>query len=337
MSSKFTKIVIGLFFTFLAMSYFVYAKWPDEYVHIVFCDVGQGDSLLIYQGFSQILIDSGPDTTVLSCLNSHLPFWDRKIELVVATHYDSDHIGGLESVFDFYDIASVLTLPFASDTNNFETLKEALEESTKQGLIIEKPFLGQTMRFSSGVMLTVVSHLSSDRENMQFLQEKLALLGAGEMNTLINTSQFAAGNEVKNSVLTEKGLSDSFFRDETSGESKNDLSIALLLTYHNTKILLTGDMEKKGEEAMEAQGLTSQVNILKVGHHGSKSSSDPGFIKELRPEFAVVSVGKNNKYDHPSTETLEILSLLGVRIMRTDQLGDREVITDGKKYWFPEK
>jgi competence protein ComEC len=79
-------------------------KLPDQQLHLVFCDVGQGDAILIYQGNNQILIDGGPDQSVLTCLANHLPFWDREIEMVVATHPDADHITGLIDVIERYDV-----------------------------------------------------------------------------------------------------------------------------------------------------------------------------------------------------------------------------------------
>lgn len=75
-------------------------EWPDQNVHIIFCDVGQGDAILITHAFTQLLVDGGKDSSVLHCLENNLPFWDKKIEVVLATHPDADHIGGLASVFE---------------------------------------------------------------------------------------------------------------------------------------------------------------------------------------------------------------------------------------------
>ncbi len=78
---------------------------PDDRVHVVFCDVGQGDSELIVKGEAQILIDGGPDQNrVLECLAEHIPFWDRRIELVINTHPQKDHLEGLIAVVDRYEV-----------------------------------------------------------------------------------------------------------------------------------------------------------------------------------------------------------------------------------------
>ena len=76
---------------------------------IIACDVGQGDAILIEKGTDQILIDGGPNNKVLDCLGRYMPFWDRSIELVILTHPDSDHSSGLLSIFDRYQVQTMLT------------------------------------------------------------------------------------------------------------------------------------------------------------------------------------------------------------------------------------
>ena len=320
---KHYKIIIGLLVSLMLLVFFIIKKWPDEYVHIVFCDVGQGDATLIYHGFSQMLIDSGADDRVLKCLNDNLPFWDRSIELVVATHYDNDHIGGFEDVFDFYNVGSVLTLPFVGDSDDFESLKAILEKEVERGLVIKRPFLGQKISFSSGISFTIVSSFASKSENRPLWEESSFI-------PKVKTAD-------ENMNYTERGLSDVFFYDLNSDVGENDLSIALLLSIYNTKILLTGDLEEEGEKAMLQEGLTTRVNILKVGHHGSKTSSSMDFLQQLQPEVAIISCGKNNKYNHPDSQILDRLSELGVEVFRTDQVGEIEVVTNEENYWFAKK
>src|SRR5687767_4509233 len=95
---------------FFALTIFWLVKqWPDERVKVVFCSVGQGDSQLIIWKQVQVLIDGGiGEEGVLRCLGDHLPFWDRKIEMLVSTHPDQDHVGGLPSVLERYEVGVVL-------------------------------------------------------------------------------------------------------------------------------------------------------------------------------------------------------------------------------------
>jgi len=81
------------------------------------------------------------------------------------------------------------------------------------------------------------------------------------------------------------------------------------------------------------QSLDSEV--LKVSHHGSKTSSGEEFIAEVSPEIAVISVGKDNKYGHPHREVLDTLTKYGIRVLRTDENGDIKIISDGKNYAIP--
>ena len=76
-------------------------------------------------------------------------------------------------------------------------------------------------------------------------------------------------------------------------------------------------------------------DVLKVAHHGSKTSSSEEFIAEVSPEIAVISVGKENKYGHPHPESLDTLEKYGIRVLRTDENGDIKIISNGKNYEVP--
>jgi len=138
----------------------------------------------------------------------------------------------------------------------------------------------------------------------------------------------------KSNQTTETGLLDVKEDIQAPQISENNRSIVLLYEYDEMSLLLTGDLEKKGEQALINLGLITEVDILKAGHHGAKTSSSDEFISKLTPEVALISAGKNNKFGHPSSEILGIYEKYGVLTARTDELGDIEIITDGKKYWF---
>ena len=110
----------------------------------------------------------------------------------------------------------------------------------------------------------------------------------------------------------------------------NNTSVVTRLTYGNNSFLFTGDISKKIERELVDKGIDSDV--LKVSHHGSKTSSAQEFIKEVSPEIAVIQCGKDNKYGHPSQETLDILEKYGINILRTDLDGDIKIISNGEDY-----
>ena len=111
----------------------------------------------------------------------------------------------------------------------------------------------------------------------------------------------------------------------------NDNSVGILLTYGTARVLLAGDAEAKSEEYMASGSYTGPLTILKVTHHGSNTSSTPLFLGRFRPEIAVIQVGADNSYGHPTPETLERLRRAGARVFRNDEDGDVIVtIKDGE-------
>jgi len=115
-------------------------------------------------------------------------------------------------------------------------------------------------------------------------------------------------------------------------EDSNNTSIISKLIFGKNSFLFTGDIYKDVEESLVlASPLDLKSNVLKVAHHGSKTSSSQKFLEKVLPEIAIISVGEN-KYGHPDEEVLEILKNYGIRVLRTDLDGDIKIISDGKNY-----
>ena len=117
-----------------------------------------------------------------------------------------------------------------------------------------------------------------------------------------------------------------------SFKETNDNSIVLKLKYGDTRFLFEGDAQQEAESSMLAAGLNMAADILKVGHHGSRSASSMPFLKAVSPQIAVYMAGINNSYGHPHAETLAALNQIGAQIYGTDIHGTIEVSTDGQKY-----
>ena len=115
-----------------------------------------------------------------------------------------------------------------------------------------------------------------------------------------------------------------------AGEDENDRSIILKITYGDTSFLFTGDAEYEGEKAVLSSGADLSASVLKVGHHGSKSSTGYVFLREVMPQIAVISVGEDNDYGHPTEEVLSRLRDADVTVYRTDLQGDILVTSNGK-------
>ena len=113
----------------LWLSVFTY---PERKLHLVFCDVGQGDAILASYGQVQVLIDGGPGNKVLSCLSNNMPFWDRKIEMVILTHADNDHLAGLIPVIQRYSVDQFVSNGLVVDKDIFWEARNKLLRSKFQ-------------------------------------------------------------------------------------------------------------------------------------------------------------------------------------------------------------
>lgn len=234
-------------------------------LRIVFLDIGQGDAILISEGSTQVLIDGGREgKALLGKLGKHMPFWDRQLELVIATHPDADHVGGLAAALERYRVAHYLSNGVEGQSDVFRDLKRALDASkeTKQGLVGQ----GSQIVFPGGAELTILFPRTGSREAIQ----------------------------------------------ET-----NEGSVVARLVFGEASFLFTGDLPREETQLPDIPA----TQVLKVAHHGSKYSTSEAWLARVRPETAVLSVGKN-RYGHPSEEVLARLQARGVRVFRTDREGD---------------
>lgn len=271
-----------LIFILLAGNLFVWtvvARASDRTLRVSFLDVGQGDAILIEApGGNQVLIDGGPGRKILSELGGALPFYDRSLDLVVATHPDNDHIGGLPLVLANYDVAGFLESGTASETAIAAALAAAIKAESAPTLLAKQ---GMRIELGGGAELEILSALPAE-----------ALAKAGE---------------------------------------SNPASLVAKLTYGATSFLFTGDAPQVVERKLLFEdGKNLDVDVLKVGHHGSKTSSAPDFIAATSPQYSIISVGADNRYGHPDAETLSRLQSASTTILRTDQSGRILIKSDGE-------
>lgn len=270
---------------------------PDGKLHIVFCDVGQGDATYVrFPDGRDMLVDGGPNDAVLSCLGKHMPFWDKTINLVVLTHPQKDHAGGLASVLARYNVEYFLKSNIGSEIESYTKLMDLISTKNTQVKLVEQ-----------GQMVTV---------------------GATSLLALWpSKSQLALGtrlNQLSEQLAQVKGAS--------TDVELNDYSVVLWLRYGSFDALLPGDGDSHIQNNLALNAVaTDGVELLKVPHHGSKTAMTSEFLDALKPKLAVISVGKNS-YGHPAPETIDMLEHIGARVLRTDQAGDIEIISDGKNW-----
>jgi competence protein ComEC len=271
-------------------------EWPTSYPVMVMCDVGQGDAILITQGFSQMLIDTGNEPEkIMRCLGSHLPFWDRQLELVVLTHPEVDHIGSFAEIMQAYAVNMLLVPPIGKDTNEFKNIYHTISESPIKVITARQ---GKALR------------LANAKINMLWPPPQ-------EASIWENNYTYTYHN-ISSLTSEQKALIDA--------ENPNEMSIVLLVEFERVNVLLTGDISSEVELALIAQGLIEDVDVLKIAHHGSKTSSHDLFLERANPDLAWISAGIENRYGHPHPSVLARLAERNIPMHRTDQDGSAQLM-----------
>ncbi|MEY3888990.1 MAG: hypothetical protein RI931_112 [Actinomycetota bacterium] len=254
------------------------ASWPPRDWLVVACDVGQGDALVVRSENQVAVIDVGKDRKLIDGCLTQLGI--RRIDLLVLTHFDLDHIGGLAGALQGREVGQALISPFNDDRWGASLSKQAIEQFGAVSSFGQVGVRGSLGQFSWRVL-------------------------SPEPN--------AAG-----------------------AEDSNDASIVILWQSPQLNLLTMADLGERGQmrvagssDSWLGQGLDSVPMVLKVSHHGS-ADQYPELIEALGPDLALVSVGADNSYGHPTLRTIGLLEKLGTRIFRTDLSGDLAVsISDG--------
>ena len=120
-------------------------------------------------------------------------------------------------------------------------------------------------------------------------------------------------------------------QEKEESRNKNEVSAVLRISYGKSSFLFTGDLESGGEMEILSSGKNIKSTVLKVGHHGSKTSSTDDFLRAVAPQYGVISVGENNSFGHPHPQTLERLAAHRIKVLRTDKQGALVFESDGNE------
>ncbi len=228
--------------------------YPEKKLHLIACDVGQGDAILAVYGTTQILIDGGATNKVIDCLGTRMPFWDRKIEVVLLTHPQLDHFGGLSEVFKRYQVERFVATSLDSSSQAYQVLISMVGGS---GIQVVNPTTGMVIR--SGLLYLDIVWPTNDFQT-----------AAGSIS----------GGNILGAFTTKK--------------DPNDFSVVANLRLGEFDALLTGDIGPKIISEIIQTGKVREVEYIKIPHHGSKNGLTKELLEIASPEVAVISVGKNS-------------------------------------------
>lgn len=242
-----------------------------EKLNILYLDVGQADSEIIFYKDKLIIIDTGNSNDSEKIISFLKDRNVTKIDYLIGTHIHEDHIGSMQYIVKEFEIENMY-LPY-NESNTSIYYKNLLIEVSNKNLMINEVEVG-------------------DKLNIEDLECEIKAVD---------------NNEPKNA---------------------NDASIVIEMSYKNYKFLFTGDATKKVEDL----GTWNDIDVLKVGHHGSDTSNSLAFIDTIKPEISIISVGKDNNYNLPKESTINRLENAGSKVYRTDIDGTIQIVVDENSY-----
>ena len=270
-------LIISIFFSII--------KIIPKDLRIYFIDVDQGDSCLIITPHNKkILIDGGGNESYDVGKNTLIPYLlarrIKKLDYIIVSHFDTDHVGGLLSIMEELKVGKVVISRQGEDSENYQKFKSVVREKKIKVVVVNK---GDRLKIEREIYFDILWP---------------------------NSSKFVTENVLNNN------------------------SIVCKLQYKNFSMLFTGDIEKEAEKPIlhEYKKNLHILNstILKVAHHGSKTSTTEEFLKAVSPKFAFIGVGKDNKFGHPNDEVIKRLENDGCKIYRTDKMGEISISVNYK-------
>ena len=294
----------------------LYLPKPPKELEIAALDVGQGDGFVLRKGNLVFTIDNGSTSKNLFPEQIFFPYCKAKriqhIDYALLTHCDRDHISGIQALLEknpSIDLSHLILPASALEDHRYDLLKR--------------------LAYNHGADI--------------FYWQKGDELVFSEQGICLPTKVNALA---ENSATTKKGWPGTkghqlyircFYPNDSSYmEEANAHSIGCLLEYGHFRMLFTGDMPKEAEEALlencrEAE-VSPVVDVLKLAHHGSKTSSCPSFLSETQAKFALFSYGKKNRYGHPHKNTVENCQKYCLFPLETAKLGEILIKTNGEQF-----
>ena len=300
----------------------LYLPRPPKELEIAALDVGQGDGFVLRKGALVFTIDNGSTSKNLFPEQIFFPYCKAKriqhIDYALLTHCDRDHISGIQALLEknpSIGLSHLILPASALEDHRYDLLKRLAYNHGADVYYWQK---GDELVFSEqGICLSAKDNAMAENSTLS-----------------------------ENHAMTKKERPDAkdhqlhiccFYPNDSSHiEEANAHSIGCLLTYGHFRMLFTGDMPKEAEEALlencrEAE-VSPVVDVLKLAHHGSKTSSCPSFLSETQAKFALFSYGKKNRYGHPHKNTVENCQKYRLFPLETAKLGEILIKTNGEQF-----
>lgn len=249
-------------------------------LHVAYLNIGQGDAIYIEApNGRQMLIDGGRGNQVIGELSKQMSFFDKTIDVVIGSHPDADHIGGLVDVLNLYKVGAFIEPGSNTDTKIYKVLEDKIAEQK-------------------------IPHIAAMKGMKVMLDEK------------------------------ENVYVDIIFPDQdVSSWETNASSVVARLVYGDTSYLFTGDSPIAIEDYLVGKYKTElKSDILKLGHHGSRTSSGNKYLETVAPILGIISAGKGNTYGHPHAEVLDRLANHGIKYLSTIDNGTIEIDSNGEVF-----
>lgn len=289
---------------------------PPKGLEITALYVGQGDGFLIRKGNFVMTIDNGSSSDKNFPENTLLPYCKakriHKIRYALITHSDIDHTSGIQAI-----------------------LEEGSTESYKSNYKLQIENLILPVQAKDDYRYDLLKRLAG-RHGAKLLYWKNGNSIVYGNKNHSSSDLFPPSDTAPSEKSAFLSLRCYYPLTDASMEEANAHSLGCILRYGDFSMVFTGDMPEEAEKemlsAIKKEGQSPSVDIVKLAHHGSKTSSSPIFLAETKGKFALFSYGKNNRYGHPHQITLEKCSYFRLIPLETAKVGEIQIKTDGKKY-----
>jgi len=276
---KLLSLFTLLLFLTTTIQFSIPVQAANTNLKVHYIDVGQADSILIQQNGQNMLIDAGnnaDDKLVVGYLKKK---GVKKIDVLIGTHLDEDHIGGLDTVIKTFIIGKIYMPKITTTT---KTYKDVVLAINAKKMKVSVPKVGEKFK-----------------------------IGTSECTIIApNGNKYSA---------------------------PNNYSIVSKVKYGSNSFIFMGDAEKISENEILKNKINISANVIKIGHHGSNTSTSSAFLTKVNPKYAIISCGKANSYAHPQQAVMTLLKSKKIPVYRTDQTGTIVATSNGKTISFDKK